>query len=52
VLLSYALELATYSECLLIGLKEWSLFEEALYKHVDILLPLAIDGIADDAVRR
>jgi hypothetical protein len=50
-LLSCTLELAACSEYLLIGLK-WFLFKEALYNHVDILLPLAINYIADDAVRR
>jgi hypothetical protein len=46
------LSLIAYSKCLLIGLKKWFLVEKALYEHVDVLLPLAINGIADDAVRR
>jgi hypothetical protein len=52
ILLSCALELAAYSECLLIGLKEWFLLKETLYKYVDILLPLAINCVADSVVRR
>jgi hypothetical protein len=51
-LLSYTLELASYNECLLIGLKKWFLLEEALHKHVDVLLFLAINYVADGAVRR
>jgi hypothetical protein len=52
MLLSCTLELAAYSECLLIGLKKWFLFEEALYKHVDVLFSLAINDIADGIIRR
>jgi hypothetical protein len=46
------LSLVTYSKCLFIGFKKWFLIKKTLYKHVDILLPLAINGIADGAVRR
>jgi hypothetical protein len=51
-MLACVLSLIAYSKCLLIGLKKWFLVEKALYEHVDVLLPLAINGIADGAVRR
>jgi hypothetical protein len=46
------LSLVAYSKYFFIGFKKWFLIEKALYEHVDVLLPLAINGIADSAVRR
>jgi hypothetical protein len=52
LILTYILSLITYSKYFFIGFKKWFLVEKTLYKHVNILLSLAINGIADDAVRK
>jgi hypothetical protein len=44
--------LITYSKYFFIDFKKWFLVEKTLYKHVNILLSLAINGIVNDAVRR
>jgi hypothetical protein len=44
--------LASCNECLFIGFKKWFFLEEALHKHVDVLLSLAINYVADGAIRK